>query len=234
MGKLGVVVVAGGKGSRMRSIESKQYLQLSDRPILIHTLELFQYIQEVDEIVLVVGESDIDRNHTYLQKYELTKVAKVVPGGLTRQESVYAGLQALSSEVEWVMIHDGVRPFVTANQIRTCWRKAIECQAAILAVPSKETIKIVNERGFVESTPDRERLWTVQTPQAFRLDLIRKAHQSAQATKFVGTDDAMLVEKLGVEVTVVEGDYYNIKITTPEDLAWAEWILQHVRGVKQL
>ncbi len=230
MGKLGVVVVAGGKGSRMRSLDSKQYLQLGDRPILIHTLELFEHIQEVDEIVLVVGERDLERNQAYLQQYGLTKVTKILAGGLHRQESVHIGIQGLSPNTEWVLVHDGVRPFVTANQIRACWRKAMVCDAAVLAVPVKDTIKVVNESGRIESTPNRNSLWSIQTPQAFRLDLIREAHHRADQDLFLGTDDAMLIERMGIQVSVVEGDYYNIKITTPEDLAWAQWIHRNVRG----
>ncbi|MNI09563.1 2-C-methyl-D-erythritol 4-phosphate cytidylyltransferase [compost metagenome] len=230
MGKLGIVVVAAGKGSRMQTAESKQYLLLGSKPILLHTLELFQNIAEVDEIVLVVGESDLDRCQSYTSQYKLTKVKHVLAGGAERQDSVRRGLEALSSAIEWVLVHDGVRPFVSQKQVLACWHQAMNNDAAVLAVPVKDTIKIVNQAGQIQSTPDRRSLWAIQTPQAFRLALLREAHDKAAEDHYTGTDDAMLVERMGVVVQVVEGDYYNIKITTPEDLPWAEWIHEHVRG----
>jgi len=230
MGKLGVVIVAAGRGSRMRTAESKQYLQLGRKPILVHTLQLFQNIHEVDEIILVVGEADVDRCRGYVQQYALSKVTSVQAGGAERQNSVKQGIEALEAGTEWVLVHDGVRPFAAVEHVIACYRKAQETDAAVLAVPVKDTIKVVNEVRQIQSTPDRRSLWAIQTPQAFRLSVLREAHVRAEAEAFIGTDDAMLVERLGTTVHVVEGDYYNIKITTPEDLPWAEWILEHVRG----
>jgi 2-C-methyl-D-erythritol 4-phosphate cytidylyltransferase len=232
MGKLGIVIVAAGKGSRMRTAMSKQYLELGGRPILVHTLQLFQNMPEVEQIVLAVGEADVERCQHYVQDYNFSKVKQVLPGGKERQDSVLKGLTALSTDTEWVLVHDGVRPFVTAEQVLACWHKAMEVEAAVLAVPVKDTIKVVDPSGQVQSTPDRKSLWAIQTPQAFRASLLREAHEKAGYEGFVGTDDAMLVERLGKPVHVIEGDYYNIKITTPEDLPWAEWILHHVRGEK--
>lgn len=233
MGKLGVVIVAAGKGSRMRTAESKQYLQLGQKPILVHTLQLFQNIHEVDEIILVVGEADVERCSSYIKNYALSKVTSVQAGGAERQESVKKGLDALQPGTEWVLVHDGVRPFAAVEHVLACFRKAQESDAAVLAVPVKDTIKIVNEAKQIQSTPDRRSLWAIQTPQAFRLSVLQDAHEQALNEGFLGTDDAMLVERLGTTVHVVEGDYYNIKITTPEDLPWAEWILEHVRGEVQ-
>ncbi len=230
MGKLGVVIVAAGRGSRMRTAESKQYLQLGQKPILVHTLQLFQNIHEVDEIILVVGEADVDRCRGYVQSYALTKVTSVQAGGAERQDSVKKGIDALEAGTEWVLVHDGVRPFAATEHVIACYRKAQETDAAVLAVPVKDTIKIVNEAKQIQSTPDRRSLWAIQTPQAFRLSVLREAHERAEAEAFIGTDDSMLVERLGITVQVVEGDYYNIKITTREDLPWAAWILEHVRG----
>jgi 2-C-methyl-D-erythritol 4-phosphate cytidylyltransferase len=232
MGKLGVVIVAGGKGTRMKTSDSKQYLPLGDRPIVVHTIQVFEHIPEVAEIILVVGEHDITRNQDYVNKYQLSKVKRIVTGGYQRQQSVSLGLDALSSEVEWVLVHDGVRPFVTADQVRACWHKAMDCDAAVLAVPVKDTIKIANEDGYIISTPPRNSLWTIQTPQAFRLSLLQQAHREATLDHFLGTDDAMLIERMDKQVAIVEGDYYNIKMTTPEDMVWAAWILGHVRGEK--
>ncbi|TXK78126.1 2-C-methyl-D-erythritol 4-phosphate cytidylyltransferase [Paenibacillus sp. N3.4] len=229
MGKLGVVIVAAGKGSRMRTAESKQYLQLGQKPILVHTLQLFQNIQIVDEIILIVGRDDVDRCRGYVQDYALSKVTHVEAGGAERQDSVKRGLDALQKDTEWVLVHDGVRPFVNIEHVFGCIAEAKEHGAAVLAVPVKDTIKIVNDAKQIQSTPDRRSLWAIQTPQAFRLTLLQEAHEKAQRDSFIGTDDAMLVERLGTTVHVVEGDYYNIKITTPEDLPWAEWILHNVR-----
>jgi 2-C-methyl-D-erythritol 4-phosphate cytidylyltransferase len=233
MGKLGVVIVAAGKGSRMRTAESKQYLLLGQKPILVHTLQLFQNIHEVDEIILVVGEMDVERCRGYVEDYGLSKVSSVQGGGAERQDSVKRGLDSLNRDTEWVLVHDGVRPFVNIEHVFGCIRKAKEQDAAVLAVPVKDTIKVVNAAKQIQSTPDRRSLWAIQTPQAFRLSLLKEAHEQAERDSFIGTDDAMLVERLGVTVHVVEGDYYNIKITTPEDLPWAEWILHNVRGEGQ-
>ncbi|GGG06857.1 2-C-methyl-D-erythritol 4-phosphate cytidylyltransferase [Paenibacillus abyssi] len=222
----GVVVVAAGRGTRMGSAQSKQYLLLRDKPILVHTLERFEQMEEVAEVALVVGEKDVSRCQSWVSDYGLSKVKAVVAGGKERQDSVYRGLQALDSE--WVMVHDGVRPLVTAEAVRRCCKVAREAGAAVLAVPVKDTIKQVNEEGVIIATPDRRSLWAIQTPQAFRRALLMEAHERALADGFLGTDDAMAVERIGVKVAVAEGDYTNIKITTPEDLPLAEfWLARH-------
>jgi 2-C-methyl-D-erythritol 4-phosphate cytidylyltransferase len=233
VGKLGVVIVAAGKGKRMGAADSKQYLMLGDRPILVHTLQLFERMAEVDAIMLVTGPDDVQRCEAYVDTYGLSKLRAVVPGGAERQHSVREGLAALAAlpgGMEWVLVHDAVRPFARPAHIEACWRSAMETGAAVLAVPVKDTIKIVDERGRIQSTPDRRSLWAIQTPQAFRLSLLREAHERARDDGFIGTDDAMLMERIGVAVQVVESDYTNIKITTPEDLPWAEWILRERAG----
>ncbi|WP_442602700.1 2-C-methyl-D-erythritol 4-phosphate cytidylyltransferase [Paenibacillus sp. KN14-4R] len=232
MTKLGVVVVAAGRGARMGTAESKQYLLLGGKPILAHTLARLDQMADINSIVLVVGQDDVARCQAYIEMYGFTKLRSedVIAGGLERQDSVRAGINQLPSDVEWVLVHDGVRPFASEAHIAACWREAMKRDAAVLAVPVKDTIKVVNEQGGIQSTPDRRSLWAIQTPQAFRLSLLKEAHRLASEEGFVGTDDAMLVERLGVTVQVVESDYYNIKITTPEDLPWAEWILHNVRG----
>lgn len=229
-GKLGVVIVAAGKGSRMRTEESKQYLQLGGKPILVHTLELFQRMAAVDQIVLVTGAADVERCEAYKNEYGIHKISHIVTGGKERQDSVHRGLAALGEEIEWAMVHDGVRPFAAEEHILACWHAAQRTDAAVLAVPVKDTIKMVDPQGTIQGTPDRRSLWAIQTPQAFRLSLLREAYERADAEGFLGTDDAMLVERIGTSVQVVEADYYNIKITTPEDLPWADWILHNVRG----
>lgn len=227
MGTFGVIIVAAGKGSRMGTKESKQYLELGGKPILVHTLERFQQMPETHSIVLVVGSQEVGRCESYVKHYGLTKVIRILPGGQERQDSVYAGLKALPASVRVVLVHDGVRPFVRDKHIRACWQAAEQGGAAVLAVPVKDTIKVIDESGYIQSTPDRKSLWAIQTPQAFRRSLLEEAHDKAKLDDFIGTDDAMLVERLGARVRVVEGDYRNIKITTPEDLPWAECILQN-------
>lgn len=227
--KLGVIVVAAGKGTRMGTQDSKQFLTLGGKPILVHTLERLGRVDIVERIVVVTAAEHIARCESYIGRYGLKKIAQIVPGGRERQDSVRAGIEALGDAVEWVMVHDGVRPFPAEAHVRRCYETARETEAAVLAVPVKDTIKVVDADGVIQSTPDRRSLWAIQTPQAFRLSLLREAHEQATRDGFAGTDDAMLVERLGVKVRVVEADYYNIKITTPEDLPWAEWIYRHVR-----
>ncbi|MNZ88508.1 2-C-methyl-D-erythritol 4-phosphate cytidylyltransferase [compost metagenome] len=208
----------------MGTKESKQYLQLADKPILVHTLERFQSMEEVKEIVLVVGSEDIERCRSWIEHYKLAKVTAVAEGGKERQHSVYRGLQLLSSD--WIMVHDGVRPLVSEAAVRSCCEAAEAGGAAVLAVPVKDTIKQVNEAGVIVATPDRRSLWAIQTPQAFRRAVLLEAHERARAEAFIGTDDVVVVERMGVPVMVAEGEYTNIKITTPEDLPWAEFLLK--------
>lgn len=225
----GAVIVAAGQGKRMGTAESKQYLQLQGKPILVHTLEVFEQMAEVAEIALVVGEGDVQRCLAWRDQYGLAKLRHVVAGGAERQHSVALGAGALDSGLQWVMVHDGVRPLVCVEDIRTCCQAAEQSGAAVLAVPVKDTIKQV-EGGLIEGTPDRSKLWAIQTPQAFRRELLEQAHRQAAMEGFLGTDDASLVERLGAAVAVAEGSYTNIKITTPEDLPWAELLLAQQAG----
>ncbi len=221
--KAGIIVVAAGKGSRMGTVESKQYLRLQDKPIIIHTLEVFERSEVVGDIVVVTGADDTDRCQEWITQYGLRKVIKVVAGGHDRQESVYLGLQQLTAD--WVMVHDGVRPFVTEQQLQHCLVAAQQEGASVLAVPVKDTIKQVDTSLHIAGTPDRSTLWAIQTPQTFRYTDLLQAHQQAEQANFRGTDDAMLVERLGTPITVVEGSYTNIKLTTPDDLDYAEYLL---------
>lgn len=232
MGKLGVIIVAAGQGKRMGSSESKQFIPLVDKPILVHTLEVFQQMNEVNAMALVVSEEQKTRCSGYLERYGLDKVKAIVAGGKERQESVYRGLQALETMgMEWILVHDGVRPLVRPEKIRACWQAAKNKGAAVLAVPVIDTIKVVDALGQILSTPDRKSLWAMQTPQAFRLSDLKRAHERAAEEGYQGTDDAALAERINVAVYVVEGDYDNIKITTPEDLKWAQYLLnERVRG----
>ncbi|WP_019635744.1 2-C-methyl-D-erythritol 4-phosphate cytidylyltransferase [Paenibacillus fonticola] len=218
----GAIIVAAGRGTRMGTKESKQYLMLQNKPIVVHTLEVFDRHPLITEIVLVTGEQDVERVLAWIDEYGITTPIKVIPGGAERQHSVYQGLLQMSSA--WVLVHDGVRPFVTEEQVTACYEAARAHGACVLAVPVKDTVKQVDEQGWVTATPDRRSLWAIQTPQAFRRCDLLQAHEQAARDGFVGTDDSMLVERAGLSVCVVEGAYSNIKITTPDDLDYAEFV----------
>ncbi|MBA4495863.1 2-C-methyl-D-erythritol 4-phosphate cytidylyltransferase [Paenactinomyces guangxiensis] len=204
--------------------ESKQFLLFHHHPILLHTLRVFETHPEVEEIVVVTRENEIGRVKQLIAQDGLMKVKQVVAGGKERQESVYRGLTCLTTE--WVLVHDAVRPFVSHASISRLLTTARMHGAAILAVPVKDTVKQVDQAGIVEMTPDRSRLWAVQTPQAFRTQILLEAHEQASGQEAAATDDSMLVEQLGIDVRVVEGEYTNIKLTTPDDLIVAEAIYQ--------
>jgi len=230
-GKISAVIAAAGSGERMGFPENKPFLLLGDRPILVHAVEKFQESPPVHEIVLVVRASDYEKACELVDQFQLTKVVEITEGGDRREDSVYRGLQKLANrDVEIVLVHDAVRPFVPPEKIIEVITACRESGAAILAVQPKDTIKQSNRLPFVESTLDRSRLWAVQTPQAFHLDLLLKAYDPEVKGNFISTDDASLVERLGVKVRIVEGSYDNIKITTPEDLELAEVILRRLRS----
>lgn len=224
----GVVIVAAGSGKRMGGQRNKLWLPLDGEPILAHAVRLFSTHQDIREIVLVVSEQDRSDVLAWLDA-EGIKLT-IALGGAERQDSVRNGLALLSADCSYVLVHDAARPFVTREQISDMVRQVRHDQAMIMAVPVKDTIKVVGETGIVESTPARESLWAVQTPQAFRMSLLREAHQAAWETGKMGTDDAMLVEWMGQPVTVMLGSYENIKITTPDDLWLGEEILRKRKG----
>lgn len=221
-----VVIVSAGRGSRMKADINKQFLKIGDKEVIAHTIDKFYNNENIGEIIIVVRENEKEFfQENIIDKYEYKNI-KIAFGGKERQDSVYNGLKALDKNCEIVLIHDGARPFVTDEIIE----KSIECaqkySCAIVGVPVKDTIKIVNENNDVCNTPSRNTLWSIQTPQVFDYSLIMKAHEKAKVDKYYGTDDSMLMEYLGYNVKVVEGSYNNIKITTPEDLKIAEEILR--------
>lgn len=233
-GKTVALVVAAGKGRRMGGSISKQYLELAGKPILVHTLLAFERSSLIDEVLLVVGAEDLDRCQTFIDRYELSKLRQIIAGGRERQHSVRLGLQTLadsSESTEFVLIHDGVRPFVDDELLERIMHALTVGQRAALvaAIPVKDTIKTVEPTECtIGQTLDRERLWAIQTPQAFRMSLIMEAHLQAEREQYLGTDDAVLAERAGEPVYIVPGDDLNIKVTTPADLLLAEAIL-HVR-----
>lgn len=227
---VGVVIPAAGLGKRMGTKESKQFLELDGQPILLHTLFLFEQHPEITEIVLAVREEEQERVLQMVTDAGIRKATKIVVGGKERQDSVYQGL--LACESEYVLVHDAVRPFVEPELLQQLIAVVREKEAAVLAVPSKDTIKEVHE-GVVTNTPERAFLWNVQTPQAFRRSLLIEANHHAEQQQLAVTDDASIVEYYGYPVTVVMGNYHNIKITTTEDLIYAKAILDS-RQVREI
>lgn len=221
-----VVIVSAGRGSRMKADINKQFLKIADKEVIAHTIDKFYNNENIGEIVIVLREDEKEFfQENIIDKYGYKNI-KIAFGGRERQDSVYNGLKELDKNCEIVLIHDGARPFVTNETIE----KSIECarkyNCAIVGVPVKDTIKIVNKNNDVCDTPNRNTLWSIQTPQVFDYSLIMKAHEKAKCDEYYGTDDSMLMEYLGYNVKVVEGSYNNIKITTPEDLKIAEEILR--------
>ncbi len=224
--KIVALIPAAGMGKRMGAGINKQYLLLDGKPIVGQTISVFEAAPFIDDIYVITPEAEIPYcREEVLERYGFAKVRAVVPGGAERQHSVLNGLRAMDvADDDVVLIHDGVRPFITAAVLKHAAEVAAESDGALVAVPAKDTVKIVVD-GISRETPPREQLWLAQTPQAFRYAVIRAAHEIAAAEGFLGTDDAMLVERLGKEVRIVMGDYRNIKITTPEDLILAEAFL---------
>ncbi len=225
--KVSAIIVAAGKGKRMEQNYNKQYIHLEGKPIVAHTLQHFEDHPEIDEIVIVVGEGEVEFcRENIVEKYNLSKVKIIVEGGKERYHSVYNGIKAVSKACEVVLIHDGARPFVTGEIINESIASANAYGCSIVGMPVKDTIKIINEEGFVKDTPKRENLWLVQTPQTFKKEIILQAHQKREIENLSVTDDAMLVEALGGRVKMIRGSYENIKITTPEDLEIGQAILK--------
>jgi 2-C-methyl-D-erythritol 4-phosphate cytidylyltransferase len=224
--KSAAVIVSAGKGHRFPGEKKKQFLFLAGKPILCHALDPFEASPLIDLIHLVVGEEDMDYTlREIVEPHGYRKVSQIVPGGKLRQDSVKKGIDSLPREVSLVTIHDGVRPFVTQGMIEGSIQGARQFKAAVLAVPVKETIKIVSPDRTVLRTLDRESLWQIQTPQTFQIEVIREAFHKATEDGFIGTDDASLVERIGIKVYIVPGSYCNIKITTPEDLLLAHSLM---------
>lgn len=227
--KVTVIITAAGKGTRMNSDINKQYIEISGIPVLARTVAAFQNCDQIDEIIIVINEDDINLcRKTIVDKYNFTKVKSLVSGGAERQNSVYKGVCAVSEDSDIVLIHDGARPFVTDKNIRDCIVGARNYRACGIGVRLKDTVKISDPNGFVAETPDRSTLWSIQTPQGFKYSTIVEAHEQAARDNYLGTDDMMLVEKLGIPVKIIEGSYNNIKITTPEDLIIGESILANL------
>ena len=222
-----VIIPAGGVGRRMGNGILKQYLPLAGIPIIVHTLQAFQHSPVVDEIFLVVPEGDIPEiRQEIVARYGLSKVALVLPGGRERQDSVRNALQHVSDEHGIVVVHDGVRPFISGDLISRAVAAAREFGAITAGMPVKDTVKEVTAKGWVKKTITRQGLWLTQTPQAFHRPIIIAAYEKASADGFYGTDDASLVERTGIAVRMIPGESDNIKVTTPEDLHLGHLIIR--------
>lgn len=228
MSYITAVIAAAGQGSRIKAGVNKQFLELLGKPVLIHTLEIFEKCSLIDDVILITQPGEESYCQDLINEYYLSKITKIVAGGQERQYSVACGLEQISDRCDIVAVHDGARPLLLCSHLI----KILQIQAtskedgAILAVPVKDTTKESIDGKIVKCTLDRSKLWMVQTPQVFKKDVLTSAYQKALEEGFIGTDDASLAERYGFKIRLVEGSYENIKITTPEDLDLAELILK--------
>lgn len=226
MCKVSAIILSAGKGRRMKTNVSKQYIEVDGKPLIYYTLQAFEN-SNVDEVILVASQEDIEYVRIdIVKKYGLKKVKKIVAGGRERYDSVINGLEEIEGNGK-VLIHDGARPLIKVAHINNIIDRVMKCSACVAAMPVKDTIKIADENGYVSSTPDRKYVWQIQTPQAFDVPLIKEAYQKMKAAGDESiTDDAMAVEKYtGERIKLLETDYENIKITTSEDLIFLQQAL---------
>jgi 2-C-methyl-D-erythritol 4-phosphate cytidylyltransferase len=227
MSKVTALIPAAGMGRRMGKAVAKQFLPLGDKPMLAHTLLVFQRAPEIDEIIPILSGEDMELClRDVIEQYHITKVKTLVVGGKERQDSVANGLQKVGKDSSIVLVHDGVRPFVTNEMIKGSIDRAKKGECIAVGVPIKDTIKEVDDKRIVRRTLERNMLWAIQTPQTFPIKILRHAYEESYKNRTYGTDDATLVERAGGTVHVLMGSYDNIKITTPEDLILAEEILK--------
>lgn len=227
MEKYTAIILAGGSGKRMNARVHKQYLEVNGRPLIYYSLKAFES-SAVDEIILVCGAGEEEYcQKEIIDKYQIKKVKAIVAGGKERYHSVYQGLLT-AGDPDYVLIHDGARPMVDAEMIKRSMDSVKQYKACVAAMPVKDTIKVADENAFAKETPERSRLWQIQTPQTFSYPLVRQAYEKMlEKEDGTITDDAMVVERMTqVPVKLIEGNYRNIKVTTPEDLLITELYLQ--------
>ena len=232
--KATAIIVAAGEGRRVGAGISKVYLPIGGRAVLLRTLDQFFRAKRVDDVIVVIAKQDLVRCRSLLDSDPQAREQSwiVQAGGSSRQESVNRGLEKVSSDCDVVVIHDGARPFVSPELIDRVVETASARNAVVVGVPVRDTIKVISADGQILSTPARDCLWEIQTPQAFERNLICEAHQAAQRKNEVATDDAALVESLGKPVYMIDGERTNIKITLPEDLLFAEALVASGRSTK--
>lgn len=228
------VIVAAGSSTRMCMKScSKQFIPLLGVPAIAYTLTAFQKAEHIHEIIVVCREEDKEEMQEIIQQHAISKVSKLVSGGNTRQQSVSAGVAQISGSAAYIAVHDGARPLIHPKMIDAVVDDAFNNRASVLGIPIKDTIKRINQSGFIDFTPDRSVLWAVQTPQVFERGLYCQAMEQAVQEHGDYTDDCQLVEHIGVKVHICPGDYSNLKITTPEDVLFAEAILKNRKSVEK-
>ncbi|MEE1048677.1 MAG: 2-C-methyl-D-erythritol 4-phosphate cytidylyltransferase [Clostridia bacterium] len=227
--KTSAIIAAAGSGTRMKSDVAKQFIEIGGMPVLARTLSVFENASEIDEIIIATRECDIDGVWAIAKEYKTEKVTVVICGGATRQETISKALEAVSGEK--VLIHDGARPFIKAEQINAVAEALSESEAAALGIPVTDTIKTVKD-GYITGTIDRTNLVSIQTPQGFKTNIIKKAHKRAAEMGVAVTDDCALCEEMGIKIKVIQGSQTNIKLTTQGDLAIADGIIAKERGAE--
>jgi len=225
-----LLIPAAGMGRRMGSERNKLLLTLRSRPLITWTLLAAEASRSISWIGIIAQPIDWSELKEILATLSFTKQVQLIEGGTTRQESVYNGLRALPPEAKQVLIHDGARCLATPDLLDRCAEAILHCSGLIAAVAVKDTIKVVDQTGLIQNTPDRRQLWAAQTPQAFDVQLLKQCHAKGRAQGWEVTDDAALFEKCGLPVRIVQGEETNLKLTTPVDLAIAEFILEHRLG----
>ena len=226
-----LLIPAAGMGRRMGSDRNKLLLTVLGKPLLVWTLLAAEAAGDITWIGIIGQPADYPDFKTILADLSMTKPVQLIQGGETRQESVYNGLQALPTEAQRVLIHDGARCLATPQLLDRCAAVLLNCSGLVAGVPIKDTIKVVNETGIIQDTPDRRQLWAAQTPQGFEVQLLKQCHDQGRNSGWEVTDDAALFERCGLPVRIVEGEETNLKVTTPIDLAIAEFILHQRLGL---
>ncbi|MBJ7297446.1 MAG: 2-C-methyl-D-erythritol 4-phosphate cytidylyltransferase [Nostocales cyanobacterium LE14-WE4] len=224
-----LLIPAAGSGKRMGADRNKLLLQVRSKPLIAWTLLAAEAASSISWIGIVSQPPDWDDFKSIIADLKLKKTIVFIPGGSTRQESVYNGLQALPTNAGQVLIHDGARCLATPDLFNACSEAILHCSGLIAAVPIKDTIKVVDDNDIIKSTPERKQLWAAQTPQGFDVKLLKQCHAEGVRQGWEVTDDAALFEKCGIEVRIVPGEETNLKITTPQDLAIAEFILSYIK-----
>lgn len=224
---LALIIPAAGSGKRLGTELPKPFLKVNGKTILQHTLENFNGVSGLSQVVISTSEAFVEQSNKILTELFPEIETKIVLGGKERQDSIVNAVKALSEEIKFVAIHDAVRPLIETDLIKKCFQKAKRSGAAIVAVPAKDTVKVSDKDGFVAETPDRKTLWHAQTPQIFEIELLKKAYSNALKKNIFGTDDSFLVEQVGGRVGLVEGSWRNFKITYPLDLELAEYLLRN-------
>ena len=225
MSDLALIVPAAGSGERMKSRLPKPYMKIGGEPVLWHALSCFQKLPELTQVVIATTK-EFKSETLEIAKRVFPKLAvSCVEGGSKRQDSILHALSEVGTNIEYIIVHDAVRPFANQSSIENCLKAAKKTGAAILSIPARDTIKVADENRIIQSTPDRRTVWQAQTPQIFRKQILERAYAHAKSSGYTGTDDASLVEYLGESVSIVEGSYNNFKITYPADIKYAEMLI---------